>query len=102
MLKELIKLADHLDKKGLEKEASFVDQIIEKNMSKTANPAATLARALMTWNKDWVPDRLKNWDIIEADSETDLPKESGHGFTEEDRQKLDTIHSLLNQIMTQL
>jgi|TARA_B100000035_G_C21028440_1_gene567244 hypothetical protein len=30
---------------------------------------------LMTWNKDWVPDRLKNWDIIEADSETDLPKE---------------------------
>tara|TARA_Y100000287_G_scaffold33707_1_gene25140 strand:+ start:2520 stop:2786 length:267 start_codon:yes stop_codon:yes gene_type:complete len=88
MLKELIKLADHLDKKGLEKEASFVDQIIEKNMSKTANPAATLARALK--------------DINDPSIQTDLPKESGHGFTEEDRQKLDTIHSLLNQIMTQL
>lgn len=86
MLKELIKLADHLDKKGLEKEASFVDQIIEKNMRKTAGAAAgVLSSALNTINE------------TSGDS-----KESGHGFTEEDRQKLDTIHSLLNQIMTQL
>ena len=86
MLKELIKLADHLDKKGLEKEASFVDQIIEKNIRKTAGAdSAILSRLLDTVN--------------EAPGDS---KGSDHGFTEEDRQKLDTIHALLNQIMTQL
>lgn len=30
---------------------------------------------LMTWNKKWIPEKLKSWDIIEVDSETELPKE---------------------------
>jgi hypothetical protein len=30
---------------------------------------------LMTWNKKWIPEKLKNWDIIEVESETELPNE---------------------------
>lgn len=30
---------------------------------------------LMTWDKKWIPEKLKNWDIIEVDSENDPPKE---------------------------
>jgi len=31
MLKDLVKLADHLDRKGLSKEADFLDSIIKKS-----------------------------------------------------------------------
>ncbi len=27
----------------------------------------------MTWNKDWIPEKMKDWTIIEADSDTELP-----------------------------
>jgi len=30
---------------------------------------------LMTWNKKWIPEKLQNWDIIEVESETELPSE---------------------------
>jgi N-dimethylarginine dimethylaminohydrolase len=30
---------------------------------------------LMTWNKKWIPEKLKNWDIIEVNNETDIPAE---------------------------
>ncbi|NDB80193.1 hypothetical protein EB155_10050 [archaeon] len=30
---------------------------------------------LLTWNKNWVPKKLSNWTVIEADSETNLPTE---------------------------
>ena len=32
MLRELVKLADHLDRKGLSKEADFLDDVIKKAM----------------------------------------------------------------------
>ena len=28
---------------------------------------------LMTWKKEWIPEKLKNWDIIEVESEKELP-----------------------------
>jgi N-dimethylarginine dimethylaminohydrolase len=30
---------------------------------------------VMTWKKRWMPDKLKNWDIIEVESEKELPDE---------------------------
>jgi len=30
---------------------------------------------LMTWNKEWIPDELKNWDIIEIDDTHDMPED---------------------------
>ena len=30
---------------------------------------------LITWKKSWIPEKLKHWDIIEVDSETELPTE---------------------------
>lgn len=30
---------------------------------------------LMTWNKEWVPDELKSWDIIEVDDTHDMPED---------------------------
>lgn len=30
---------------------------------------------LMTWNKKWIPEKLKNWDIIEVKSENNPPSE---------------------------
>ena len=29
----------------------------------------------MTWNRNWIPEKLQDWDIIEVRSETELPNE---------------------------
>jgi len=36
MINELIKLADHLDKKGLHKEAEYIDAVLEKSAQASA------------------------------------------------------------------
>lgn len=30
---------------------------------------------LMTWNKNWVPEEMKNWHIIEVDDDFDMPQD---------------------------
>ena len=32
----------------------------------------------MTWNKAWVPDELKNWDIIEVDDTHDMQTKTSY------------------------
>lgn len=38
MIKQLIKLAEHLDKKGLHKEADYVDWLIKESRKKKMDP----------------------------------------------------------------
>lgn len=54
MINELIKLANHLDQKGLTKEADFLDNIIKK-LIKNANPFDELDSDLQDLEKDSLP-----------------------------------------------
>ena len=46
MKKELIILADHLDKKGLQKEADYLDLLVKRAEVTDTNPADTLTSSL--------------------------------------------------------
>jgi hypothetical protein len=54
MINELIKLANHLDQKGLTKEADFLDNIAKK-LIKNANPFDELDSDLQDLEKDSLP-----------------------------------------------
>lgn len=59
MIKELIKLANHLDSKGLAKEADYLDGIIKKSSEDSDKPNPNEIR------ERWIAEISQNQDIIE-------------------------------------
>ena len=59
MIKELIKLASHLDSKGLAKEADYLDGIIKKSSEDSNKPSPNEIR------ERWIGEISQNKDIIE-------------------------------------
>jgi len=59
MIKELIKLANHLDSKGLAKEADYLDGIIKKSSEDSDKPTSNEIR------ERWIGEISQNKDIIE-------------------------------------
>ena len=59
MIKELIKLASHLDSKGFTKEADYLDGIIKKSSEDSDKPSPNEIR------ERWIGKISQNQDIIE-------------------------------------
>ncbi len=59
MIKELIKLANHLDAKGLAKEADYLDGIMKKSSEGSDKPSPNDVR------ERWISEISQNQDIIE-------------------------------------
>jgi hypothetical protein len=59
MIKELIKLANHLDSKGLAKESDYLDGIIKKSSEDSDKPNPNEIR------ERWIGEISQNQDIIE-------------------------------------
>jgi len=55
MIKELVKLANHLDAKGLKKEADFLDSVIEKAAQAMAEPKKVQYKVCPgeSWSSIW-------------------------------------------------
>tara|TARA_Y100001937_G_scaffold119435_1_gene175177 strand:- start:75 stop:653 length:579 start_codon:yes stop_codon:yes gene_type:complete len=78
MLKDLIKLADHLDSKGLVKEADYLDRLINKSASapKMTSHQYTYSGGLknpFNWGEAFVDaTSLGNWDLADAKNRNPL------------------------------
>ncbi len=51
MIKDLVKLANHLDSKGLKKEADYLDAILKKSFAEPASIATETATGLLPFGE---------------------------------------------------
>ncbi len=71
MIKELIKLANHLDSKGLAKEADYLDRVIQKNADDLSQPGSMANKMTSTSQRaieDMGLEKMKNSLRIMIDS----------------------------------
>tara|TARA_B100001094_G_scaffold333431_1_gene412123 strand:- start:9954 stop:10244 length:291 start_codon:yes stop_codon:yes gene_type:complete len=70
MLKNLVKLANHLDAKGLEKEATAIDLVVKIAISKN--------------NLELLDEAINNLDIIRKEMDPDFAPDSEEIFEDEE------------------